>query len=58
MTQLEFEAKLAAYQTSDAPLDIKQKAIQDLLNYYTQSTDTAIAQYLDSQAELLPGEIS
>lgn len=57
MTKLEFDAKLASYQTSDAPPEVKQKAIQDLLNLYTQSTDAAMAQYLESQAELRPGEM-
>lgn len=57
MTPLEFDAKLASYQTSDAPIEVKQEAIKLLYNYYVQSTDVAMEQYLESQADLESGEL-
>jgi hypothetical protein len=52
----EVQKKIAAYQTSDAPHDVKEKAIQDLLSKYKVSTDTAMVQFLESRADIGGGD--
>ncbi len=39
LTREEFNQKIGQYQTSDAPIEVKEKAIQELQSKYPEFTD-------------------